>query len=177
MGKTKTKKNKETVRCEVNRLGASILETEEFQRAYDEIHHKATSVASHSMDVACTGVRICRILNKFNVKVNREDMVKSALCHDLGMLERNDRYATTKECHRLHPEESAKLAEVLISDYNENIDDAIRNHMWPMAGSRPKSREGKVITVADKYCAFKDVRHIVRTYGINIISFIMLRGM
>ncbi len=155
---------KEHVRNEVRRLGKDIISTEEFMRAYDETHHKATSVAKHSEDVACTCIRMCRLLKRFGIDISRKDVVNAALCHDLGMLDRDDVYENDRECHRLHPVESVNVAKSILSDYNDVVEDAISNHMWPIAGDFPKTREGRLIVVADKYCAMKDVRHIMRLY-------------
>ena len=160
---------KEHVRNEVRRLGEGIIGTEEFMRAYDETHHKATSVAKHSEDVACTSLRITRFLEKFGVDVDHEILVNAALCHDLGMLDRDDKFDDDKVCHREHPIHSVDVAKNIIDDYNDTVHDAIVNHMWPIAGSMPKSKEGKIITFADKYCALKDVRHIMKLYAALVL--------
>ncbi|MCR4716605.1 MAG: HD domain-containing protein [Lachnospiraceae bacterium] len=162
---------REHVRNEVRRLGASIIESKEFMSAYNETHHNATSVAKHSEDVACTSIRICRLLEKFGISVNHQDMVNAALCHDLGMLDRNEKYESVKACHKEHPMESVSVAKSILADYNDNVEDAISNHMWPVTGSFPKSKEGRVIVVADKYCAMKDLRHIMRLY----LALVLLR--
>ncbi len=155
---------REHVRNEVRRLGEGVIGSEEFMRAYDETHHRATSVAKHSEDVACTGIRLCRFLERFGVDTNHQDIVNAALCHDLGMLDRDSIYMDDRECHRLHPAGSVNVAKSILSDYNDTVEDAISNHMWPVAGDFPKTKEGRIITIADKYCAMKDVRHIVRLY-------------
>ena len=160
---------REHVRNEVRRLGENIIRTEEFMRAYDETHHKATSVAKHSEDVACTSIRISRFLEKFGVDIDHETVVNAALCHDLGMLDRDNKFDDDKVCHREHPMHSVDVAKSLIDDYNDTVHDAIVNHMWPIAGSMPKSKEGKIITFADKYCALKDVRHIMRLYAALVL--------
>ncbi len=160
-------------------LGGDIMESEEFQSSYNEVHHKATSVGNHSEEVACECLRINKFLKHFHLKnfsdqINEKQfekqMVQVALCHDLGMLDRVDKYSSDKECHRLHPQESLLVAKKLIPDMSIDMEDAILNHMWPVTPKKPQSKMGNIITVADKICAARDLRHIARKQGLALAA-------
>ncbi len=38
--------------------------------------------------------------------------------------------------------------------------DCIANHMWPIAGKRPRFKESRIVSLADKLCAAAEVLHI-----------------
>ncbi len=155
-------------------IGGRIMESEEFQSSYSETHHKASSVGVHSEAVACECLRLCRILKFFRMDVDEKAAVEAALCHDLGMLGRNEKYISDKECHRLHPQESLEVARKLIPDMSPEVEDAIVNHMWPITKQVPKSRIGKVLVVADKLCSMGDVRHIARKRGLALMAGLLI---
>ena len=54
----------EEIRRLLEEYGEEILESEEFQKAYRQKHHKIMTVADHSLGVAIISLRICRLLEK-----------------------------------------------------------------------------------------------------------------
>ena len=81
-----------------------------------------------------------------------------SLCHDLGILGRNEKFSSEKECSIEHPKESVAVARELIDVLPEKTEDIIERHMWPAGQSKaPNSIEGAVVSVADKYNAVKDI--------------------
>ena len=59
-------------------------------------------------------------------------------------------------CCWRHPVESVDVANLILEDLTEKEADSISNHMWPLAGNRPGSLEGMILTVADKYSSMLD---------------------
>ena len=141
----------------VYQYGAGILLSEEFIRGYDQIHHHVTTVAEHSLHVAVISVMICLILGKLHIHTKERQMVEGALCHDIGILDRYDKYDSNRECYRKHPDDSAEIAKTLVDNYDATVDNIIRRHMWPATPIPPKCREGFIITLADKIASIREV--------------------
>ena len=58
------------------------------------------------MRVTLASVFICYALRKMNINVNIPAVVIGALCHDLGILGRHEKYSSSKECSAEHPKDS-----------------------------------------------------------------------
>ena len=104
----------------------------------------------------CTRSQISRLLERFHIDVDEKTVIRSALLHDLGILGRNEKFENNKECCWRHPVESVDVANLILEDLTEKEADSISNHMWPLAGNRPGSLEGMILTVADKYSSMLD---------------------
>lgn len=101
---------------------------------------------------------ICYALRKLHIKANIPAVIVGALCHDLGILGRDSKYESKKECSREHPVDSVKVARDLVPELSDVSADIIERHMWPAGQSKaPNSVEGVVVSVADKYAAVKDL--------------------
>ena len=149
---------KERIRADVERYGSGILESGEMREAYDQTHHLWSTVGEHTLRVTLSSVMICYALRKLKIKANVPAVVIGALCHDLGMLGRKDKYASDAEAVREHPADSVKVAKEIVKDLPEISADIIERHMWPAGSSKaPNSLEGVVVSVADKYSAVKDL--------------------
>ena len=159
---------------DIERYGSEVIDSEEMQHAFEQRHHRWTTVGEHTLRVSVTSVMICYALKKLHIKTNVPAVVVASLCHDLGMIGRREKYASGKECSREHPKDSVTVAKELVSDMPEKTEDIIERHMWPAGKSKaPNSIEGVVVSVADKYNSVKDlvmgsdikhtgVRHYVR---------------
>ena len=154
----KREDRKERIKSDLQEYGAEVLASDEMKQAFRQTHHQWSTVGEHTFRVAFSSVMICYALKKLHIKVNVPAVVIGALCHDLGMLGRSDRYSSEKEAVREHPKESVIVARELVEDLPEKTEDIIERHMWPLGGSgAPNSIEGAVVSVADKYNAVKDV--------------------
>ena len=101
---------------------------------------------------------LCYALRKLNIKVSIPAVVVGALCHDLGILGRSEKFSSAKECSREHPKDSVEVARGIVGEMPEKTEDIIERHMWPAGESEaPNSIEGVVVSVADKYSAVKDL--------------------
>lgn len=130
------------------------MRSEVFTRALLQKHHMISSVGAHSYHVAWISLFLAQELH---MDVNEEDLVQAALCHDLGIVGRDEKYENNRECCRQHPEDSAETARELLHELSEVDEDAIRHHMWPMNPGRPQTPEGWLITTADKIAAFMEI--------------------
>ena len=101
---------------DIRQYGRQILHSGLFQQAAQETHHMRSSVSDHSLNVCITCVHLCYLLKRLGIRINEEEVIQAALCHDLGMIGRTRKYTTRREAWRLHPAESARLAKDIISD-------------------------------------------------------------
>ena len=137
--------------------GGKILNSEEMQRAFTQKHHTLSSVGAHTMRVAMTSLAICYALKKLHIKTDISSVVTGSLCHDLGILGRNEKYHSSGECSRQHPLDSVEIANKLTGGLSDKEADIIARHMWPVGKSKaPNSLEGVIVSAADKVAAVED---------------------
>ena len=169
----KRENRKERIRNDVERYGGEVLNSEEMQKAFEQTHHKRATVGEHSLRVTMSSVMLCYALRKMKVKVNIPAVVIAALCHDLGILGRSDKYSNARECTAEHPKDSAAIARDIVENLPDNTEDIIERHMWPLGDSgAPNSIEGAIVSAADKYSAVKDLVKGSRTENESISSLI-----
>ncbi len=131
-------------------LRRAILNSEAFRQCLSQKHHLETTAGKHSLAVERSALRISRFLRRFGIETDQKRLVVAALCHDLGMANRKMRYKSTFQCHRLHPGASVEEARKIICDLDTATERAIRFHMWPLALHLPASKEGWILSIADK---------------------------
>lgn len=154
----KRENRRERIMDDVELYGGSVLQSDEMKQAYEQIHHQWATVGEHTMRVTLTSVLISYALKKLHIKVNIPAVVIGALCHDLGIIGRYEKYASEKECSREHPRDSVAVARALVEEMPDKAEDIIERHMWPAGQSKaPNSIEGVVVSAADKYSAVKDL--------------------
>ena len=149
---------RDRIQNDLQKYGGEVLDSEEMKEAFQQTHHKWSTVGEHTVRVAATSVLICYVLRKMKINVNLPAVVVGSLCHDLGILGRNEKYSSAKECSREHPRESLEVAREIVDEMPEKAEDIIERHMWPLGKSEaPNSLEGVIVSVADKYNAVKDI--------------------
>lgn len=154
----KREERKDRIAEDIEQYGGDILKSDELREAYDQTHHLWSTVGEHTLRVTATSVFICYALRKLGIKANVPAVVVGALCHDLGILGRDDKFGSKKEMSHEHPVESVKVAKELVPDLSDKSADIIERHMWPAGGSQaPNSLEGLIVSSADKYSAVKDL--------------------
>ena len=154
----KREDRKDRIKGDLMLYGNDVLKSDEMKKAFEQTHHQWSTVGEHTLRVAFSSVMICYALRKLNIKVNRPAVVIGALCHDLGILGRSEKFSSAKECSREHPKDSVEVARGIVGEMPEKTEDIIERHMWPAGESdAPNSIEGMVVSVADKYSAVKDI--------------------
>ena len=100
---------------------------------------------------------MCHALRRLHIQTDIPAVVKGSLCHDLGILGRNEKYSSAGECARRHPADSLEVAEKLIGALPEKTRDIISHHMWPVGHCKPPdSLEAAIVSAADKLAAVED---------------------
>ncbi|MBR5046760.1 MAG: 5'-methylthioadenosine/adenosylhomocysteine nucleosidase [Eubacterium sp.] len=149
---------KNRIRKDLVRYGYDVLQSEEMKKAFEQTHHLWSTVGEHTVRVAFSSVMICYALRKLRIKVNLPIVIVGALCHDLGIVGREEKYSSRLECSREHPKDSVEIAGEILDDLPDETRDVIERHMWPIGRSKaPNSLEGFIVSLADKYNSVKDL--------------------
>ena len=133
---------------------SDILENKKFKLLDKFIAHGKTSTLKHSISVAILSLKIA---DKLKLKINKSELIKSALLHDLFLY---DWHKAPKHIG-LHGYVHSKIAadeakkEFKINDREYSN---ILSHMWPLNITKiPKTKEGIIICIADKICSLREV--------------------
>lgn len=154
----KRENRKDRIKNDLQLYGGDVLLSEEMKKAYEQTHHKRSTVGEHTLRVALASVMTCYAFRKVKIDLNIPAVVVGSLCHDLGILGREEKYSSAKMCSREHPHESVSVAKHLVNEIPEKSEEIIRRHMWPVGKSKaPNSIECIVVSLADKYVAIKDI--------------------
>ncbi len=132
-----------------------IARTKEF------IQHGTTTVFAHCRNVAFVSLKIARV---FHIKVDSKSLVRGALLHDYFLYDWHDKKARPSLHGFKHPYIALKNAK---EDYELNPTeiDIISRHMFPLTVLPPKTKEGWIVSIADKLCSLYETfklneRHI-----------------
>ena len=120
-----------------------------FEECENYIQHGNTTVKAHVVRVTLLALNICE---KFNMDVNKEALVKGALLHDYYLYDWHEKKLS--DFHGLkHPRRALRQA---LKEFklNEIEEDIIMNHMFPLTSAPPRSKEARLLCLADKLCAW-----------------------
>lgn len=146
------KKKREQFRRKIQEHVARFEKDGQFSLQRSFPHHKNVSVHEHVCHVAYVALKIAHTLR---VKVDEDKLVRAALLHDYYLYNWHDDEGWHKWHGFRHPKFACDNAH---RDFGlcEREKDAILKHMFPLTIVPPKHREGWIITLADKVCAFKE---------------------
>lgn len=134
-----------------------ILENENFKKLNNFIAHGKTTTLAHSINVTKQSIKISKI---FNIKINQNDLIVSALLHDLFFYD----WHHSPKGTGLHGFTHAKLASENAKELfnvSDNIVKIIKSHMWPLNITKvPTSKEAIIVCIADKICAVRETLRI-----------------
>lgn len=114
-------------------------------------HHKYIDCHFHSVFVSYITYKVSTMLS-----CNVREATRAALLHDFYLYD----WHITKhdELHAWYHPKMAKLnAEKYFGHLSPMQSDMILSHMWPLHVMPPKSKEGMILTFADKYCTNFDL--------------------
>ena len=113
-------------------------------------HHYAYTRLEHCLSVSYYTYVICKFLH-----LDYKSAARAALLHDLFFYDCEDKISRPKNHIKNHPKISLENANKLFN-LNKKEQDIILKHMWPLTFSPPKYLESFIVTIVDKYCAFKE---------------------
>ena len=113
-------------------------------------HHYAYTRLEHCLSVSYYTYVICKFLH-----LDYKSAARAALLHDLFFYDCEDKISRPKNYIKNHPKIALENANKLFN-LNKKEQDIILKHMWPLTFSPPKYLESFIVTIVDKYCAFKE---------------------
>ena len=135
-----------------------ILSHPKYQQLKSFDHHKPVSCHFHSVFVSFLTFRISSELGCDAVETAR-----AAALHDFYLY---DWYLTKHdELHAwYHPKIALINSEMYFGKMSETQTDMILSHMWPLHIKPPKTREGMILTMVDKYCTSADMLKLSKKF-------------
>lgn len=113
-------------------------------------HHYAYTRLEHCLSVSYYTYVICNFLH-----LDYKSAARAALLHDLFFYDCEDKISRPKNHIKNHPKIALENANKLFN-LNKKEQDIILKHMWPLTFSPPKYLESFIVTIVDKYCAFRE---------------------
>ncbi|MBN2625874.1 MAG: phosphohydrolase [Spirochaetales bacterium] len=143
---------------ELARAVGDILENREFRRL-GEISHHGNSVLDHSLEVCALAWRLA---GRF--RWDRVSAARGALLHDFFLydwkIRRPENRRRFYEVWKMHGFTHPKTALDNASFHfilNERERDIIGRHMFPLTPVPPRTREGWLVNLCDKWVSLKEI--------------------
>lgn len=139
--------DKKYIECIHELINDKILSLDNFT------HHKNTTRLRHCLKVSYLNYRICRFL-----RLDARSAARAGLLHDLFFYETKsyNKKLYGKNHFRQHPKTALENA-VSMFEINSIEKDIILTHMWPATLTLPRSFEGFITMLVDKYCTVTDI--------------------
>lgn len=116
--------------------------------------HKGNTTFRHCHNVAVASFLFAQ---RLGWKIDERALARGAMLHDFHLYTRQDARVNFLLHAFRHPKRALKNAENAfeLNDKEKNI---IASHMWPLTLMRfPESKEAFLVTLADKYCALREM--------------------
>ena len=147
------KPSDEKIAKKIRKYGGDILCSPIFREGFHQTHHEITTVSEHILNVTIMAMKIAEKDHLRGIETDDRVLVIAALCHDLGIIGRYEKYKSNHETGQRHGPDSLDPARELVPELDPKTEDAIAHHMWPVTKKKPSSREGMLVLSADKLCA------------------------
>ena len=108
----------EEIRKIILKYGRDILGSDEFRETFSQTHHMDTTVGDHTLGVAAEAVRICLKYHQTDDGTLKNAVV-SSLCHDLGIIGRDEKYKNNVQCLIRHPIDSIEAYKSVTGEEEE----------------------------------------------------------
>lgn len=136
-----------------------LIENETVQEMKNYRQHYKTSCFDHCYMAAYYCFLFCKKYHLDYLSATR-----AAMLHDLFLYDWRVRQDGRKGFHAFTHGKLACQNACQLFDLNEKEKDIIIKHMWPITIEFPKSIEGFVLTIVDKYCAMSETFSVVKSH-------------
>jgi uncharacterized protein len=117
--------------------------------------HRGNTTFRHCRSVAESSFRMAQ---RLGWRIDEAALARGAMLHDYHLYTRQERKINFLRHAFAHPKTACRNAERIfpLSGKEKNI---IKSHMWPLTPlALPRSKEAFLVTLADKLCAFREMR-------------------
>ena len=126
--------------------------------------HCDTNCFEHCYHVSYICYKVCKKL-----KLDYKAAARAGMLHDLFLYNWRENQEDIKGLHAFtHGNTACKNASKLF-DLSDKEKDMIKTHMFPVTIIPPKSREGFILTIVDKYCTVAELNEYL------FVNFALLR--
>ena len=156
-----------------------LINNETVQEMKNYRQHYETTCFDHCYTAAYYCYLICK---KYHL--DYKSATRAAMLHDLFLYDWRKRQPDRKGLHAFTHGKKACENACQLFDLNEKEKDIIIKHMWPVTIELPKSIEGFVLTLVDKYCALSESFEVFKSrlfmkptfrYAYLFLSLIVIR--
>ncbi|MDE6241605.1 MAG: HD domain-containing protein [Anaeroplasmataceae bacterium] len=133
-----------------------IIYTDDFLKLKQFRHHGNITTYTHVIKVAY--LAFCYAV-KHNRKINKKELVRSALLHDLYFYDWHDKHNGVHLHGLFHPKKAVKNAQ-RIYHITKREQRHMVHHMFPLTLIPPTTKEGWIICIFDKIAAKSDYKAI-----------------
>lgn len=117
--------------------------------------HRGNPTFCHCHNVAVASFGLAQ---RLGWRVDEQALARGAMLHDFHLYTRQDIDINPIRHIFRHPRYALRNAERVFA-LNRKEKNIIRSHMWPLTLlTPPRSREALLVTLADKYCAWREMR-------------------
>lgn len=118
--------------------------------------HEVTNSFVHSHNVAVYAFHLAR---KKDWGIDLNTLALGAMLHDYYLYDIKESGLTDYQHGVRHPVTALENAGQCF-DIDDKVKNIILSHMWPLPFvERPKSREAVLVNLADKYCAYQEMKN------------------
>lgn len=115
--------------------------------------HDKMDRLQHITSVAYLTFRVCR-----HFGLDYRKAARAATMHDLFYYDWHENDWSHRPHGYRHPKFAAANAKLLCGGLDRKSEMMIIRHMWPLTPLPPTSPEGMVLSLADKYCASREMK-------------------
>ena len=118
--------------------------------------HDTSNSLRHSIHVAKVSFGLAELMH---IRIDEEVLAIGAILHDYYLYDIDESGFSDYKHGTMHPQTALDNAmkDFQLNPKEQNI---IRSHMWPLTLFHiPMSKEAWIVTLADKYCATKEMYH------------------
>lgn len=137
-------------------LSRDILRSDEFKQMQKYKSHVNSTLYRHSVKVAYLCFAHCK---KRNIRLDFKELVSGALLHDYYLYNLHEKGKHHNLHWIKHPKIALKNATTKYNTLSKVQRDMIKNHMFPLTLSPPKTKAGWLICYYDKVSAIDDLLH------------------
>lgn len=151
--KTKFKLNESNKKFFIEEI-KKIIYTEPFLELKKYPHHGTIPIYTHVIKVAYFSYRYAM---KHQIHINEQELIRSALLHDLYFYDWHDRHNGIHLHGLFHPAKAIQNAKRLYHISPKEVRH-MAHHMFPLTLIPPTTKEGWIICYCDKLAAHSDYK-------------------